>query len=203
MFKRFVLPLVALAVAFSSGALAKPKHHKVTHHQAAAAAAQPAPCKSGMTFISGACVSDNQVQSMLYARAMAQCATQTRINYNGCALGHYGPNAKDIFVFDQGPNGINSSPGGAASDFRFKRDVTPVALLDDGVTLYSFRYFGSDQVYVGVMAQQVAAIAPEAVTMHPGGYLFVYYDRLGLKMQTLEEWQTGRGAKPRVQIAAP
>ncbi len=93
---------------------------------------------------------------------------------------------------DQSPLGIQSSPGGAASDFRFKRDVTPVALRDDGVTLYSFRYFGSDQVYVGVMAQQAAAIVPEAVTRHPDGFLYVYYDRLGLKMQTLEEWQASQ-----------
>jgi hypothetical protein len=42
------------------------------------------------------------------------------------------------------------------------------------------------------MAQQAAAIVPEAVTRHPDGYLYVYYDRLGLKMQTLEEWQASR-----------
>jgi len=90
----------------------------------------------------------------------------------------------------------------AASDIRLKRDITQLAVLDNGIKLYSFRYFGSDQVYVGVMAQQVAAIAPQAVVMEPNGYLAVYYDRLGLKMQTLEEWQATRRAVP-LDIASP
>jgi len=40
------------------------------------------------------------------------------------------------------------------------------------------------------------------VVMEPNGYLAVYYDRLGLKMQTLEEWQATRRAVP-LDIASP
>jgi len=69
--------------------------------------------------------------------------------------------------------------------------------------LYSFRYFWSDQVYVGVMAQQVATIVPEAVVMEPNGFLAVNYDRLGLKMQTLEEWQARHGVASPSDTAAP
>jgi len=89
------------------------------------------------------------------------------------------------------------------SDIRLKRDVILLALRDNGIVLYSFRYFWSDQVYVGVMAQQVATIVPEAVVMEPNGFLAVNYDRLGLKMQTLEEWQARHGVASPSDTAAP
>ena len=98
------------------------------------------------------------------------------------------PTAAASSIYDQGARGYQR-PAASLSDYRFKTDVTPVALLTDGVTLYSFRYFGSDQVYVGVMAQQVAPLDPQAVSMRDGGYFWVDYGRLGLKMQTFEEWQ--------------
>jgi hypothetical protein len=47
--------------------------------------------------------------------------------------------------------------------------------------------FGSDQLYVGVMAQEVAAIAPDAVRRGADGYLRVDYARLGLHLQTWNE----------------
>jgi endosialidase-like protein len=76
------------------------------------------------------------------------------------------------------------------SDIRLKRDVAPVARLDDGLTLYRYRYLWSDEVYVGVMAQEVAAIDPAAVTSGPDGYLRVNYARLGLRLETWREWST-------------
>lgn len=75
------------------------------------------------------------------------------------------------------------------SDARLKRDITLVGRLDDGLGLYSYRYLWSDTVYVGVMAQEVALIHPDAVVR--GGlddYLRVDYSRLGLKLMTLPEW---------------
>ncbi|MFZ3249096.1 MAG: DUF3300 domain-containing protein, partial [Pseudolabrys sp.] len=51
-----------------------------------------------------------------------------------------------------------------------------------------FSYNGSDKAYVGVMAQDVQAIAPNAVTRGPDGYLRVFYDRLGVKFQTYQHW---------------
>ena len=44
-----------------------------------------------------------------------------------------------------------------------KRDVVAVGRLVNGLALYRYRYLWSDQLYVGVMAQEVAAIAPDAV----------------------------------------
>ena len=38
------------------------------------------------------------------------------------------------------------------------------------------------------MAQEVEAIMPDAVVRGSDGYLRVFYDRLGLRMQAWEEW---------------
>jgi outer membrane immunogenic protein len=74
------------------------------------------------------------------------------------------------------------------SDVRLKRNVTLLARLDDGLGLYRYRYLWSDTVYVGVMAQEVAFVHPDAVIGGPDGYLRVNYSRLGLKLMTETEW---------------
>jgi outer membrane immunogenic protein len=77
----------------------------------------------------------------------------------------------------------------AISDARLKRDITLIGHLDDGLGLYSFRYLWSDTVYVGVMAQEVAATRPDAAARGADGYLRVNYGKLGLQMRTLAQWQ--------------
>jgi Chaperone of endosialidase len=78
--------------------------------------------------------------------------------------------------------------GIACSDMRLKRDIVKVGRLDNGLDVYRFRYLWDDQIYVGVIAQQVQAIAPEAVLRGSDGYLRVDYNRLGLRMQTWDKW---------------
>jgi hypothetical protein len=79
------------------------------------------------------------------------------------------------------------------SDVRLKRDIEPVKALDNGLTLYRYRYLWSDTAYVGVMAQDVAKTRPDAVVEGQDGYLRVAYDRLGLTMQTWRSWLRSRG----------
>jgi hypothetical protein len=79
-----------------------------------------------------------------------------------------------------------------ASDRRLKRDIVKVANLDNGLSLYRYRYNGSRQRYVGVMAQEVAAIRPDAVVTGPDGYMRVDYRRLGTHLQTWREWRAHR-----------
>ena len=74
------------------------------------------------------------------------------------------------------------------SDIRLKRDIVQVAHLDNGLTLYRYRYKWSDQVYVGVMAQEVLLVRPDAVVRGADGYLRVDYSRLHLHLMTWEEW---------------
>ena len=74
------------------------------------------------------------------------------------------------------------------SDVRAKRDITPIAKLENGLRLYRYRYAWSDTLYVGVLAQEVLEVAPNAVSRGADGYLRVNYARLGLRMQLWEEW---------------
>lgn len=66
---------------------------------------------------------------------------------------------------------------GKMSDRRLKRDVKRVGATDDGLPIYTYRYHGSDTVHMGVMAQDVAEVRPEAV-MRAGEYLAVNYGAL-------------------------
>jgi Chaperone of endosialidase len=78
--------------------------------------------------------------------------------------------------------------GAFISDERVKRDVAEVGRLPNGIRVYRFRYYWSDQVFVGVLAQEVAQVVPEAVIRGGDGYLRVDYRQLGTKLMTWEEW---------------
>ena len=99
-----------------------------------------------------------------------------------------------------GGGGRGGGGGGRRSDITLKHDIVLLGHLANGIGFYRFRYNGSDKSYVGVMAQEVQAIAPEAVTRGRDGYLRVYYDKLGVKFQTYERW-IASGA--RVPAAVP
>jgi hypothetical protein len=75
------------------------------------------------------------------------------------------------------------------SDVRVKRDIALLGHLDNGLGIYSYRYLWSDQRYVGVMAQEVALVRADAVEHGADGYLRVNYARLGLHLQTWDEWK--------------
>jgi hypothetical protein len=77
--------------------------------------------------------------------------------------------------------------GGRRSDMRLKHDIVLLGRLDDGLGYYRFVYNGGHTAYVGVMAQQVQTVMPEAVTRGPDGYMRVSYDRLGLPFETYEQ----------------
>ena len=64
------------------------------------------------------------------------------------------------------------------SDIRLKRDISSTA-SKNSIGLYGFRYKWRDHVYVGVMAQEVAEIVPEAARATSDGYLCVNCQKLG------------------------
>ena len=78
--------------------------------------------------------------------------------------------------------------GPLSSDIRVKHNIVLLGHLANGLGFYRFSYNGSEKSYVGVMAQEVEAIMPDAVVRGSDGYLRVYYDRLGLRMQSWEDW---------------
>lgn len=74
------------------------------------------------------------------------------------------------------------------SDMRLKEDITALGQSHHGLHLYRYRYIGDDTFYVGVMAQEVRARVPAAVSQADDGYLQVDYGMLGLKFQTWRDW---------------
>jgi hypothetical protein len=83
------------------------------------------------------------------------------------------------------------------SDARLKRDIVALGELPDGLHLYRYRYLWSSRLYVGVMAQEVLAVAPDAVVRGNDGYLRVDYGRLGLRLTTWDQWISRRSISNR------
>jgi hypothetical protein len=79
----------------------------------------------------------------------------------------------------------------ALSDENAKADIVRIGTLDNGLPLYRFRYSGSRQQFVGVIAQEARAKFPDAVSRFADGYLHVDYGMLGIRPMTWEVWQTG------------
>jgi hypothetical protein len=89
--------------------------------------------------------------------------------------------------------------GGRRSDVFSKHDIVLLGRLDNGLGFYRFSYNGSERFYVGVLAQEVQKIAPEAVTRGSDGYLRVFYDKLGLKFETYDQWLVSGAKIPKVR----
>lgn len=88
--------------------------------------------------------------------------------------------------------------GGRRSDVRLKHDIAFLGRLDNGIGLYRFTYNGDVKAYVGVMAQEVQTVMPEAVVRGRDGYLRVFYDKLGLEFQTYEQWKASGARIPTI-----
>jgi Protein of unknown function (DUF3300)/Chaperone of endosialidase len=98
--------------------------------------------------------------------------------------------------FGGGRGGGGRGGGGRRSDVRLKHDITLLGHLDNGLGFYRFSYNGSDKAYVGVIAQEVQTVVPEAVVRGSDGYWKVLYGRLGVKLQTYEHWIGSGGQIP-------
>jgi hypothetical protein len=81
---------------------------------------------------------------------------------------------------------------GLFSDERLKQDVEPVGALNDGQTVYRYRYRGDPRTRIGLLAQEVERVRPGAVARHPSGYRMVDYGRA-----------TARAAAARTPAAIP
>jgi hypothetical protein len=87
--------------------------------------------------------------------------------------------------------------GGRRSDIELKHDVVLLGRLDNGLGYYRFAYNGSEKAYVGVIAQEVRAVRPDAVTVGRDGYLRVSYERLGLPFRSYDNWIASGGLLPK------
>jgi hypothetical protein len=88
----------------------------------------------------------------------------------------------------RGGGGGGGRGGGRRSDIRLKHDIVLVGHLEDGLGVYRFVYNGGTKPYVGVMAQEVQQVMPQAVERGADGYLRVHYEMLGLKFESYQQY---------------
>ena len=87
-----------------------------------------------------------------------------------------------------GGGGFRGGGGGRRSDLALKHDVVLLGRLDNGLGYYRFSYLGSDKAYVGVIAQEVRQVMPQAVERGSDGYLRVHYEKLGIPFSSYKKW---------------
>jgi hypothetical protein len=85
---------------------------------------------------------------------------------------------QDVSQANAATAGMYSLGGAAlkASDRRLKSNIVRIGIHPIGIGIYEYDIFGSRQI--GVMAQELMEVMPEAVHQHPAGFLMVDYGRL-------------------------
>lgn len=63
------------------------------------------------------------------------------------------------------------------SDERTKENIERVGALDDGQPIYSYNYIWDETPRIGLMAQEVEKVVPDAITELPGGIKMVDYTK--------------------------
>lgn len=78
----------------------------------------------------------------------------------------------------------NMYSAGVFSDRRLKENIREVGVDQrTALTLYEFNYINDPRKFVGVMADEVELVYPEAVTMTDIGFKAVDYDMLGIEFK--------------------
>ncbi len=62
------------------------------------------------------------------------------------------------------------------SDIRLKENIKAVGKLNNGLTVYCFNFKGSPVSQIGLIAQEVREVNPQAVSENEDGFLMVKYD---------------------------
>lgn len=80
-------------------------------------------------------------------------------------------------LLSMGANALSALGGGLAllSDARIKENLRPVGMLFNGLTVYAFNFPGDEKTRIGLVAQEVQKLIPEAVTQTEEGLLAVDY----------------------------
>jgi len=65
---------------------------------------------------------------------------------------------------------VVTGPVVTPSDRRLKTNVSRIGSTVFGLPLYRFSYLGSDEMFTGVMAQDVLGVMPQAVSRDASGF---------------------------------
>jgi hypothetical protein len=121
----------------------------------------------------------NVPQQATTAGADIMGATNAASNYN---LANFNAANAAQGGLNSGLFGLGAAGIMAMSDIRMKESVKPIGAIN-GINLYEFEYkpefknhpFAGYGKHVGVIAQELQAVRPDAVSVHPSGYLMVNY----------------------------
>lgn len=103
-------------------------------------------------------------------------------NFMGAAQNQYGAALDASNAQNAGAAGLTNGLfglGSAAlmfSDERLKTDITKLFTLPNGINVYKYRFIGKKYMELGVIAQEVLKVMPEAVRMAADGFYRVNYD---------------------------
>jgi len=127
----------------------------------------------------------------LASPSFASYATVAPTNYTSAMQNAYQGNLANANAENANRNSMISglfNLGGAAimSDIRTKENIKQIGVLQNGLNVYQFEYKdifkdrAGHGVRVGVMAQEVENIIPEAIVVSKDGYKMVNYSMLGI-----------------------
>ena len=81
------------------------------------------------------------------------------------------------------------------SDQSVKKDVVRIGTHRLGFGIYCFSYLWSEDKYIGVLAQEVNQVRPDAVVVDPDRFLGVDYSAIGMKMALLTAQQSAAAVR--------
>jgi hypothetical protein len=130
--------------------------------------------------------SGSQVQNPSFVNSAQQATTSgadilgaAQMGYNA-QMGDFNQKQAAQQNFNQGLMGL-AGAGIMASDIRMKENIIPMGSLPNGLPFYQFEYkpefkdIAGHGRFVGVMAQDVEMVQPEAVITNANGYKMVNY----------------------------
>jgi hypothetical protein len=134
----------------------------------------------------GAGLAGSAAQSVSNAGTAAAAGQVGAANAYSSALNNAGSSAALPWLMANAPPPASSpnvvQSGGYGynlpSDIRLKTDIEKIGERPDGLGVYLFRYIAGGPRRIGLMAQEVLKVIPEAVTRGADGYLMVDYGRV-------------------------
>lgn len=127
--------------------------------------------------MSGSQIQMPQFQGYQGAKVEGTPIMQGAMAQGGAAMDQYGIQSANVNAQNAGLYGLAGTLGAAAlrrpSDRRLKSNIARIGTHPLGIGVYEYDIFGERQI--GVMADEVEAVMPEAVVLHPSGYKMVDY----------------------------
>ena len=131
--------------------------------------------------------SGSQVQNPSFVNSAQQATTSgadilgaAQMGYNA-QMGDFNQKQAAQQNFNQGLMGLGGAGIMAFSDIRMKENIKQIDWLPNGLPIYSYEYksefkdIAGHGQFVGVMAQEVEMVRPEAVITNANGYKMVNY----------------------------